>query len=134
MPLIYIAGNNVAEQAPKKNQERLRSQGECGYMPESAFRRRHFHQPVEFSPELERLVAPIFLVSLVERAIVHAELNRPVSDRIAIRKKCSDRLGVIQGRAVIANVRTVEQNVTALFRRDCGNNRYASFVRGLHLL
>jgi hypothetical protein len=42
MPLIYIAGNNVAEQAPKKNQERLRSQGECGYMPESAFRRRRF--------------------------------------------------------------------------------------------
>src|ERR1700687_3304037 len=89
---------------------------------------------VEFAAKIRGTVYPKTGIPIRERDVVNAEFDSPVACRVAIRKKRGSRFGIVQRRAVLADIRSVEQDVTCFLRRNARNPFDALLVRPFHLL
>ena len=61
-------------------------------------------------------------IPIRERAVVNAEFDCTIDCRVTIREKRGSRCGIVQRRAVLADIRAVEQDVTSLLWRNVGNS------------
>ena len=134
MQLIDVCGNDVSEQCAEPDEQRLRCDGEDREMGDVATVDSPSHLRV-FGVEAVGLCLPEQRSRLFGKwAVAIAEFNGVVFGGIAVWKHRIGRLPVMQWRAVVADIRVEEQDVTALVGADFGDAGDALLVRPLPFL